>query len=229
MMRWIFILLILFPAIVFAQCKTYTLGVKGDTLNCTDNNNLKQGKWINHVESLRGEPGYEEEGVFKDGSKIGTWRTYSLMGDILIIENFRFGFKDGLCSYYNLNGLLRQESWKAIDPKYPYDTVDVYDLNNPDITYKKVMRIESSSIKQGTWTYYDPATGAISKTEEYVLDQLVDPTKKHLALNGANNTADSTATTTIEKPKPPEVLQYEKKNSNKKKIKVRDGATGVPL
>ena len=29
------------------------------------------------------------------------------------------------------------------------------------------------------------------------------------------------------KAKPREVLEYEKKNSNKKKIKVRDGATGV--
>ena len=227
MVRLVFILLILFPAIVFAQCKTYHLGVKGDTLNCTDNNNLKQGKWVSHIESLRGEPGYEEEGMFKDGVKIGTWRTYSLMGDILTAENFRFGYKDGLCSYYNLNGLLRQESWKAIDPKYPYDTVDVYDLNNPDIVYKKVVKIESSSVKHGVWTYYDPATGGITKTEEYILDQLVDPLKKK-PITAANKTpADST--TIAAKAKPTEVLQYEKKNSNKKKIKVRDGATGVPL
>lgn len=204
------------------------IGAKGDTLNCTDNSSLKQGKWVNRVESVRGEPGYEEEGVYKDGAKTGMWRTYTLMGDIMAVENFRFGFKDGICNYYNLNGLVRQESWKAIDPKNPYDTVDVYDVNNTDVVTKKIVRVELSSIKQGTWIFYNPVTGAISKQEEYILNQLVDPaTKKVAGVTDSTNTKDSTVNNTA-KAKPPEVVQYEKKNA-KKKIKVRDGATGVPL
>ncbi|HTH30584.1 MAG TPA: hypothetical protein VL946_04500, partial [Lacibacter sp.] len=29
-----------------AQCKDFTISVKGDTLNCTDVKDLKQGKWV---------------------------------------------------------------------------------------------------------------------------------------------------------------------------------------
>ena len=35
----------------FSQCKTYRLDGKGDTLNCTDKNDLKQGKWISKIEN----------------------------------------------------------------------------------------------------------------------------------------------------------------------------------
>jgi len=207
------------------------IGVKGDTLNRVDQNNLKQGRWVTHVESLRGEPGYEEEGIYKDGKKEGVWRTYNLMGDLLSTENYKWGYKNGSCSYYNLYGLLREESWKAIDPKNPYDTIDVPDLYT-DAVYKRVVKVEGFTVKHGTWNYYDPQTGAIVKSEEYVLDKLVDPKKKNTALANGKNISDSTSlpkdTTLTSKVKPKEVLEYEKKNSNKKKIKVRDGTTAVP-
>jgi len=208
------------------------IGVKGDTLNCVDQNNLKQGRWVNRVENLRGEPGYTEQGVYNDGMKEGAWTTFSLMGDLLAKENYKWGYKNGLCSYYNLYGLLREESWKAIDPANPYDTIEVPTLNS-DIVYTRVIKVEAFTVKHGTWNYYDPQTGMIVKTEEYVLDQLVDPKKKNIVLaNGkivsdtTSNKADTTTAKSAVKPK--EVLDYEKKNSNKKKIKVRDGATGVP-
>lgn len=220
------ILCILFVFIcyyAFAQCKTYKLDSKGDTLNCIDNKDLKQGKWISNVDALRGEPGYQEIGFYKDNHKTGEWQTYSLIGDPISVEHYRWGFKDGAAVYYNLNGIIREESWKAIDPKNPYDTVDVPDLNT-DTVYRRVVKVESSTIKQGTWKYYDPQTGRLIKTEEYVLNELVDPTKK---LNvTAQNSSDSTGVKKPVKLKPAEILQYEKKNDGKKKIKVRDGATG---
>src|SRR6266536_570727 len=136
-----------------AQWKSFVIGVRGDTLNRVDQNNLKQGPWVTRVESLRGEPGYEEQGIYKDGKK------------------------------------------------------------------------------EGTWNIYDPQSGAVVKTEEYILDQLVDPKKKNALANG-KNISDSASlkksdSTVSSKNKPKEVLEYEKKNANKKKIKVRDGATGV--
>ena len=42
---------------------SYIIGVKGDTLDKVDAKGLKQGKWGSHVAELRGEPGFEEEGV----------------------------------------------------------------------------------------------------------------------------------------------------------------------
>ncbi|HNP24074.1 MAG TPA: hypothetical protein PKM63_15230 [Panacibacter sp.] len=217
--------LLLFYVAAISQPKHYIIGVKGDTLNRIDENNLKQGKWVTRVESLRGEPGYEEEGIYKDGKKEGTWRHYSLMGDVLAIENYKWGVKNGKCSYYTLYGIEREESWKATDPENPYDTIEVPDLNT-DAVYLRVIKVDASTVKQGVWNYYDPQSGLITKTEEYVMDKLVDPFKKK-----TTRTSDSTAsmtkdTATLAKSKPREVLEYEKKNA-KKKIKVRDGATGV--
>jgi hypothetical protein len=124
-------------------------------------------------------------------------------------------------------GRVREESWKAIDPKNPYDTIDVPDLNSDKI-YKRVIKVDAFTVKHGTWNYYDPQTGALVKTEEYLLDQLQDPSKKNTALSKSDSTGlKKSDSLTTSKMKPPEVLEYEKKNSGKKKIKVRDGATGV--
>ena len=212
----------------FGQCKTYQLNAKKDTINCTDFQSLKQGKWVTRVLNNHGEPGYQEEGFYKDGKKEGAWTTYNLMGDTIAQENYKWGYKDGICRYYNLMGLLREESWKAIDPLNPYDTVRAYHLDNPDKYDLRVMKVEASTVRHGTWTYYNPERGTIVKTEEYVIDQLVSNKKPSVVLSDSTaqqNPADSISQ--ANKNKPPEVLEYEKKNSNKKKIKVRDGATGV--
>jgi hypothetical protein len=224
-MRWIVFVCLIISISTNAQLKSFIIGVKGDTLNRVDANGLKQGRWVVHVDALRGEPGYEEEGVYKDDKKEGTWRTYNLQGDLTAIENYKWGYKNGQCEYFNLMGRVREESWKAIDPKNPYDTIDVPDLNS-DAVYKRVIKVDAFTVKHGTWNYYDPQTGALIKTEEYVLDQLVDPSKKNTVKTDSTGLKkDSTVTSKVVKPK--EVLEYEKKNSNKKKIKVRDGETGV--
>lgn len=224
-MRWIVFVCVMLSLSSYSQYKSFIIGVKGDTLNRVDNDGLKQGKWVMHAPPLRGEPGYDEEGIYKNGKKEGTWRKYSEMGDLLAIENYMWGFKNGACSYYNLYGLEHEESWKAIDPKNPYDTIDVPDLHS-DTVYQRIVKVEASTVRHGTWRYYNPQTGMITKTEDYILDQLVDPRKKFsLAID---STSMAKVDTTSSKQKPKEVLEYEKKNSNKKKIKVRDGATGVP-
>ena len=216
--------------VAFSQCKTYQLDAKHDTINCTNFQNLKQGNWITKVTDNHGEPGYSEKGFYKDNKKEGEWVRYNLMGDTIADENYKWGCKNGVQRYYNIIGLVREESWKAIDPKNPYDTVRVYDLNTPDKYDLKVVKVDASSVKHGTWAYYDPERGAITKTEEYVIDQLVSNRKKTISeLNDSVITAQKNLldTSAMNKKKPAEVLQYEKKNA-KKKIKVRDGATGVP-
>lgn len=220
------VLMCLFVALsAQAQWKSYVIGVKEDTLNRVDQHDLKQGRWVVHVDALRGEPGYEEEGVYKDGKKEGMWRQYNLVGDLIAIENYKWGYKNGKSSYFNLNGLVREESWKAVDPENPYDTVDVPDLTT-DAVYKRVVKVEGYTVKHGTWNYYDPQTGALVKSEEYVLDHLVQP-KKQTGLVVSDTTGAKTDTVGVSKVKPKEVLEYEKKNSKKKKIHVRDGETGV--
>jgi hypothetical protein len=209
------------------QCKTYQLDAKTkDTINCTDFNGLKQGRWGVRVVENHGEPGYQEEGVYKDGKKEGLWIRYNLMGDVMAEENYKWGYKNGVCRYYNLAGLEREENWRAIDPKNPYDTVRVYHLDNPDKYDLKIVKVDASTVREGTWTYYNPERGTIIKTEEYVINQLITNKKQNSNKDtlAANNPTDSLSA--ANKKKPPEVLEYEKKHQ-KKKIKVRDGATGV--
>lgn len=218
----------------FSQWKSYIISVRGDTLNRVDMNGLKQGPWVIHQDELRGEPGYDEQGYFVNGKKEGMWQRFSLMGDKIAEENYRWGNKDGICKYYNMTGgLLREESWKAVNPDNPYDTVDVYDLHDPTkVVDHKVVKLDGFSLKHGTWTYYNPEDGTIVKTEKYWLDKPANATGNGPAKNDddlkligiTNNKSDTTAGKAVAKPK--EVLEYEKKNSGKKKIKVRDGRTG---
>jgi len=211
------------------QCKTYMIGVHGDTLNCTDKTDLKQGKWVVHIPSQHGEPGYEEEGVFKDNKKEGPWRRYALQGDVLAIENYKYGYKNGLCDYYDMWGLEHEESWKATNPEYPYDTIEVRDLHDDSKMFLRVIKVDASTSEHGTWTFYNSQRGTIIRQESYILGQQVDPiTGKPVKPRAPGMISDSTAVAKKTGPvaAPSEVQQYEKKNAGKKKIKVRDGETG---
>lgn len=206
-----------------AQWKSYRITSKNDTINCIDKNDLRQGRWSVKIEGLRGEPGRDEEGVYKDGKKEGIWRTYTTMGDLYAIENYRWGNKDGKSQYFNISGIVREESWKAVNPANPYDTIDVYDPVDPNKITRQVIKIEGSSVKHGTWNYYQD--GLITKSENYFLDKLQDPFSKATAA-GKDISAGSSEKTGKEpaKTKPREVLEFEKK-VGKKKVKVIDGTT----
>jgi hypothetical protein len=220
-MRYILSILLIFPAFAIGQYKSYIIGVKGDTLNVVDMQDKKQGRWVIRVDNLRGEPGYEEEGIFKDGKKEGTWRKYQLTGDLSSMENYKWGFRDGKQYYFTTMGdLEREESWKARNPDNPYDTVEVPDLYNPMKTELKVIKLEGAELRHGEWKYYDASTGFIKKTERYFLGELEGKGNK------AQTNSSDTAVVKKATPKPAAVLEYEKKNAGKKKIQVRDGRTG---
>jgi len=206
-----------------SQCKDYIIGIKGDTLNCTDVNGLRQGKWVVKYEQVRGEPGFEEEGQYIEGKKEGPWRQYSLQGDLIAIENYRWGHKNGVSQYFSRNGeLIREESWRAVNPLNPYDTVEVADWEKDPlglITKSVVVKLEGSTVKHGPWKFYEPQTGMVMKTENWVLGEIDKGAKKDDIVN--NKPAEKK---TIAKPK--EVQEFEKKNAGKKKVRIRDGRTG---
>lgn len=222
-MRWILIVVCLFSLNDgYSQLKDYIIGVKGDTLNGVDKNGKKQGKWVVRYNELRGEPGYEEEGEYRNGMKEGTWRKYTLSGDVFAIENYRWGFKDGSSKYFNMDGdIVKEESWRAFNPDKQYDTIDVEDVDRPGEYKKVIIKNEGASLKHGTWKYYDPTSGFIAKTEFYQFGKLDESM-------GGGATAKKPAAdsaTTKAKVKPREVLDFEKKNAGKKKVRVRDGNT----
>lgn len=201
----------------FGQYKQYKLSVKGDTLNAIDSKGLKQGKWVIRVDEVRGEPGYEEEGVFKNDKKEGLWRKYNLNSDLIAIENYRYGGKDGLQQYYTPFGdLVREESWRAYNPDAPYDTIPIYGKASNEVVDYKIVKAEQYSVRHGDWRYYDPGTGRIMKTETYDHGNIAKgPEVKLVAVDDKPKS----------KVKPKEVLEFEKKNSHKKKVLLREGQT----
>lgn len=213
----IFLVGFLFFSNVSAQYKTYQLTDNGDTLNAIDKKDQKQGKWVIRTDELRGEPGYEDEGVFKDGKKEGKWRRYNLNGDLIATEYYKFGGKDGKQQYFTPMGdIIREESWHSYNPDAPYDTIAIYgNTENNSATSYKIVKVEQYSVRDGEWKYYEPATGRIIRTELYDRGSLhKDPV------------ADVATDAPKKKVKPQEVLDFEKKNSGKKKVKLREGQTG---
>jgi hypothetical protein len=214
-MRFLFLILLFFTINGYSQWKTYVISVNGDTINCVDKNNLKQGKWVNHVDEIRGEPGFEEEGEFKNNRKEGIWRLYSLQGDLTGVENYKWGNKDGVSQYFSPSGaLIREEGWKAMNPDKQYDTLEIEDIDHLDHYKTVIVKNDGVAIKHGEWKYYDPVSGIIIKTETYSVGKLETPkANQSVAANDSTKTAA----------KPKEVMDYEKKNSGKKKVKVKDG------
>ncbi len=212
------IFLFLFLMNGMAQYKTYTLNAEGDTINAIDKNDRKQGKWVIHVEPLRGEPGFEEEGIFVKDKKEGIWRQYSLVGDIIAVEFYKLGGKHSIQQYYTyLGDLIREESWRGYDPEAPYDTIAVYGEGNNEIIDYKIIKAEQYSVRHGEWKYFEAGSGRLVKVEKYE--------RGHLETPGDNK---KTVVAPVEKKKEvektPEMLEWEKKNKGKKKV-VRDGRT----
>jgi antitoxin component YwqK of YwqJK toxin-antitoxin module len=208
-----------------SQCRSFELSDRGDTLNCTDVKGRRQGKWVVKIPELRGNPGYEEEGMFIDDKKEGIWRKYTTEGDLMAVETYKWGLLNGKSQYYSVMGMEREESWWAMDPSKKYDTIDVPDLEIDGLYKRVVIENEMRSLKHGTWTWYEPTTGFIKRTEEFIRDSSVSP----LAAFGIKSKTPSDTTGSNRPPKtekPSVVQEFEKKNSGKKKVKVRDGSTG---
>jgi hypothetical protein len=240
-MRYLLIAVLFVSFSSKAQWKSYSFTPRHDTINRVDMKGMKQGPWAEHVNPLRGEDGYDQQGYYRDDKKEGTWKRFSPEGDLLAVEGYYFGMKTGKCKYYLYTGeLQREESWRAIDPKNPYDTIDIVDVNDPSkVLRKEIVKIEPMSYKNGTWTYYNTEMGTIESTEEWVMNKR----KEDIVINSnndddlapidvtkgsSNKSKTNTAQTDDKKQvaKPKEVMEFEKKNTGKKKIKVRDGSTG---
>jgi hypothetical protein len=197
----------------YCQWKSFIISPNGDSLNCVDKQDRRQGRWVIHVDEVRGEPGNESEGVYKDNRKEGAWRIYSLQGDLSGMEFYKWGNKDGVCQYFGMNGsLLREEGWRALNPDKAYDTLEVEDVDHLDKYKTVIVKNEGVAIKDGTWKFYDAFTGMVSRTEVYTLGKL----------EGKSGTATAAAAPQTGT-KPKEVLDFEKK-VGKKKVKVQDGS-----
>jgi hypothetical protein len=224
--------LLLFTAVVLhAQApQQFQLTDDGDTLNLVDAKGLKQGKWVISVGEVRGEPGYEEEGMYKNDKKEGVWRKYNNTGDLIAMENYRFGGKDGPQQYYNFLGeLQRYEEWKSYNPDAPYDTIPVYGTGSNEIIEYKIVRAQQYSVPNGEWRFYEQ--GRLASIERYDRGHKLKEAPPVKSGDVAKEESEDNPTANAkekEKAKPKEILEYEKKYSKKKRAKMeRDGKTSL--
>ncbi len=199
-----------------AQYKEFKLNAKGDTINAINQNDEKVGKWVTEMPDLRGEHGYVEEGVYKKGVKDGYWRKYSTMGDLIAVEHYIMGGKDGLQQYYTFLGELEhEENWRGYNPEDPYDTIPVYGTGSGEIIDFKIVKVEPYAVKHGEWRYYE--AGRVIRSEQWNNNNPVNP-----------NAPKPTGIPRYERPKEavktPEMLEWERKN---KKRKITDGRTSM--
>jgi hypothetical protein len=217
------LLFVLFSLDTTAQYKSFKIATTGDTINIVDKKGLKQGRWVNSIAPLRGEPGYDEEGEFKNDQKTGVWRLYNTTGDIVGVENYLFGGKDGLQQYFSyLGGLVREENWRGYNPESPYDTIAVYGNGNGEITSFKIVKAEQYSVKDGDWKYYNAETGEVESVVHYDRGRLV---KDKPDAGGSDDDAQAADSTSKKPAKPAAILDYEK--GSKKRKKERVGNTGT--
>ncbi len=222
--KYLFAVLVLcISAGASAQYKSFKISENRDTINRLDKQGFKQGKWVERQESVRGEPGFEVEGLYKNDQKEGIFRHYTLQGDPIGFETYLHGGKDGSQQYYSpLGELLREESWKGFNPDAPYDTIPIYGTGSGEIVDYKIVKAEPYSVKQGTWRYYEAVTGKLLKTEEWSRNVIVLPDAPKPQA-GVGATLDGVKKVV---PKTPEMLEWEKKNKGKKNA-IRNGQTGI--
>lgn len=205
---------------VFAQYKEFKLNPQGDTINAINKNGQKVGKWVIEVGEIRGEPGYVVEGAYKKGEKDGYFRKYSSQGDLLVVEHYIMGGKDGLQQYFDYLGQLeREENWRGYNPDAPYDTIAIYGTGSGEIVDYKIVKAEPYSVKDGEWKFYETNSGRLLRTEKWERNNLVNP-------NAPKPVVISVSSKPKKVEKTPEMLEWEKKNKGKKGV-MRDGRTGL--
>lgn len=151
---------------------SFEIAASGDTLNRIDEKQHKTGPWLITHSAHYGEEGYMEYGIYQQNQKHGIWKGYTLEGQLLSVENFKMGRRDGEVRYYENGYLVCVGNFLALHAKNKYDTILIEDPVT-NILKPKIVETSLGSVKHGFWTYYEPGTKRISKIEEYAIDELV--------------------------------------------------------
>lgn len=112
-----FVLLILIAVSELAVAQTFELLNDKDTINRTDVNGKRQGKWIVY-NRLVNKPCYTaeqkvEEGVYAEGKKTGLWTEYYCNNNMKSKITFENNRPSGYAIMYHENGKIKEEGlWK---------------------------------------------------------------------------------------------------------------------
>lgn len=179
---------------------------QGKATNQRDAQHRKQGYWVETVGEIRGEPGYTQEGVYKNDRKEGVWKKTSPIGTLLSEETYKHNVLDGLCKYYFPNGKLSEEgSWLATEIPGEKDTIMVIDPVTNVETPTVIIRL-GNAVRNGVWKVFDEETGKMVKEYYKRGDQVT-----------AEEIGDSTTTAAPAPPEPQMHLPHENAGKQKKR------------
>jgi hypothetical protein len=154
--------------------KAFVLNDDGDTINKTDERNLKQGVWVLNFPARFGEPSQRLTGQYFDNKKVGYWFTYDGLS-LTAKEHFNDGVLDGEAKYFEENLLIAMGNFRGVDPTKKFDTLNIY---NPISDRDTIVIVPKTlgSFKQGLWQYFE--NNNLMKTEEYFLGEIVETKHK---------------------------------------------------
>lgn len=118
-MKKITLIIVFFYSVSLAQSQDFELdGPKKDTINLTDAQGKKQGKWIirgRHKPGTCYQPEQKiEEGKYLENRKTGQWIEYYCNSNLKNKLTFVNGRPDGYAMMYHENGKISEEgNWKA--------------------------------------------------------------------------------------------------------------------
>ncbi len=142
----IFLFLINFMTVNVSYSQEYIIH-DGDTINVTDNNGMKQGKWIYFADNEQQK--IAEKGIFVDNIKDGIWTSYYPNGNIKTYITFTKGAIDGNVKIYTQEGVLQEEgNWK--DNRWISEYRFFYENGNPEY----VWQYSDDGKRTGTQKYF---------------------------------------------------------------------------
>lgn len=113
-MKTLNLIIFLLVSFLFSNAQDFELvNVKKDTINMTDVNGKKQGKWIIMGYHKKGSCYKEmqkiEEGLYKDNKRIGVWTEYYCNSNVKSKIPYIGGRPSGQIIFYYENGMVREE------------------------------------------------------------------------------------------------------------------------
>jgi serine phosphatase RsbU (regulator of sigma subunit) len=135
MKRWVLVLALFIVYCAQAQRSNWTSFdlYLGDTVNVIENNSTKQGRWVLRGKDKKGKK-YKfykpsqivEDGNYKDGKKVGLWKSYHQTGKLETEIHYVNDEANGLGKFYNKDGkLIAEGNLKGSDFAGDYIVYDV--------------------------------------------------------------------------------------------------------
>lgn len=141
-------------------------------VNQFDARGKRHGTWVFSQPARMGESSSSEFGLYEHGDKAGQWYKMDADGDLVAIETFKNNVLDGEAKYYDKGHLTCIGHYRGLNPSRANDTFMVEDPVS-GMQSLRVIPTERGTMRHGSWVYYDADNGAMTREEDYQVDELI--------------------------------------------------------